>query len=149
MKRPGLIFLVCLVAFLSACNTPNHRIYEQNLSNWKLHSIRHYRFNLEIGCMCPWRNMMPLTVEVQNGEIVSMVASNGGDISPYLDTFQPHATIERLFDMVDSVTSKRVYKLEIQYDAIFGFPKVIVIDPSRMVYDDETGYYVTDFVVLP
>ena len=30
-----------------------------------------------------------------------MVASNGGDISNYLDTFRKHATIESLFDLVN------------------------------------------------
>ena len=149
MKKTGLIFLIFLAAVLSACSTPNHRVYANNRSLWEAQGIQHYRFNFEIGCNCPWYDMMPVAVEVQNGEIVSMVASNGGDISPYLDIFEPHATIERLFDMVDSVTTKWVYKLEIQYDASYGFPTLIIIDPSRMVYDDETGYYVTDFEVLP
>ena len=92
---------------------------------------------------------MPLAIEVQNGEIVSMVASNGGDMTPYQDTFRKRATIESLFDMLDSTTSTRVYKLEVQYDAKYGFPTSIVIDPYRMMTDDATGYYVTDFEILP
>jgi methionine aminopeptidase len=92
---------------------------------------------------------MPLTVEVQNGAVVSMVASNGADITPYLDTFRAHATIESLFDLVDSAISSRVYKLEVQYDPRYGFPTSISIDPSRMIMDDQTGYYATNFEVLP
>ena len=92
---------------------------------------------------------MPLTIEVQNGKMISMVASNGADISPYLDTFRQHTTIESLFDLVDSAIARGVYKLVVQYDPTYGFPASIVIDPSHMIMDDETGYYVTNLEVLP
>jgi hypothetical protein len=149
MKRIGWILLIFLAALLSACGTSQRPALERNRSLWESQAIQHYRFHLKIGCMCPWYSMMPLTVEVKNGEILAMAASNGGNISPYLDTFRPHGTIESLFDTVDSAISRGVYRLEVQYDATYGFPSSIVINPSRMVYDDETGYYVTDLVVLP
>jgi len=78
-----------------------------------------------------------------------MVASNGGDITPYLDTFQPHGTIESLFDTVDSAISTHPYKLEIQYDATYGFPTSIGIIQYIMITDSGIGYYVTDFEILP
>ena len=150
MKKPGVIFLIFLVAILAACGASQRPAFEQNRSLWESQAIHHYRFNLRIGCNCPWYDLMPLTVEVQDGEIVSMVASNAGDITPYLqDTFRQHATIESLFDLVDSAISRRVYKLEVQYDPTHGFPTSIVIDPSRMIMDDQTGYYVTNLEVLP
>jgi hypothetical protein len=93
--------------------------------------------------------MMPLAVEVKDGEILSMAASNGGDITPYLDNFRQHGTIESLFDTVDSAIAKRVYKLEVQYDARRGFPTSIVINPSKIIMDDETGYYITNLEALP
>ncbi len=149
MQKLGLIFLVVLVASLSACNASQRRAFEQNLSLWESQGIQHYRFDLKIGCNCPWYDLMPLAVEVQNGEVVSMVASNGEDITPYLDTFLPHGTIDGLFDTVDSATSTWTYKLEVQYDASYGFPTSIVIDPYRAITDDAIGYYVTKFEVLP
>jgi hypothetical protein len=149
MKKIGLIFLIFLIAFLSACGASQRPALEQNRSLWESQAILHYRFNLKIGCNCPWYDLMPLTVEVKNGEIISMVASNGGNITPYLDTFRQHSTIESLFDTVDSAISRGVYELEVQYDVTYGFPTSIVINPSRMITDDETGYYVTDLEVLP
>jgi hypothetical protein len=151
MKRIFLIILVFIfsVACLSTCGGPQRQAFEQNRSLWESQAIHHYRFNLEISCNCPWYDMMPLTIEVQNGETVSMVASNGGDITSYLDTFQPHGTIERLFDTVDSAISSHPYKLEVQYDATYGFPISIGIIQYRMITDSGTGYYVTDFEVLP
>ena len=149
MKKTGMIFLVFLVALLTACGASQRPALQHNRSLWESQAIQHYRFNLKVGCLCPWNTLMPLTIEVKNGAIISMVGSNGGDITPYLDTFRAYATIESLFDLVDSAISKRVYNLVVQYDPKYGFPASIVIDPSRMIMDDETGYYVTNFEVLP
>jgi hypothetical protein len=150
MKKVALVFLVLLAACrLSGCNGAQRKLLEQNRSLWESKTVRHYRFNFKIGCMCPWTGMMPVAVEVQEGAIVSMVASNGGDITPYLDTFRPRAMVEGLFDTVDSAISKGVYKLEVSYDAVYGYPATIHIDQSRTMMDDTTGYYVTDFEVLP
>ena len=149
MKRIGWILLICLVAALTACSSEERQALEKNQAVWETQAIQHYRFNLRIGCMCPWIGMMPLTVEVKNGEILAMAASNGGDITPYLDNFRQHATIENLFDTVDSAISERVYRLEVQYDGTYGFPASTVIEQSRLMTDDTTGYYVTNFEVLP
>ncbi len=148
------IALLCLIFFLSTaclstCGSPLRPAYKQNRALWESKAVQHYRMNYEIGCNCPWHDMMPLTVEVQNGEIVSMAASNGEDTTPYLETFRKHATIERLFDLLDGATSTRVYRLEVQYDSSYGFPTNIVIDPYKMIADDATGYYVTNFEILP
>jgi hypothetical protein len=149
MKKPPMIFLIFLVVFLAGCGASQRPALAHNRSLWGSQAIRHYRFNFRISCMCPWSGLMPLTVEVQDGAIVSMAAINGGDISPYQATFRQHGTIESLFDLVDSAISKGVYKLVVQYDPTYGFPASIVIDPSRMVMDDATGYYVTNLEVLP
>lgn len=149
MKTTVLIFLIFLVASLAGCASPNRQAYEKNLALWKSQSINHYRFDLNIGCLCPWRSMMPVAVEVQNGTLLSMTASNGGDITPYLDTFRPHATVESLFDTVDAAISKGAYQLTVQYDAKYGFPASIAVNPSKLIMDDETGYHVTNFEVIP
>ena len=149
MKKIGLILLICLVALLTACNSAERQAFEKNQAVWKAQAIPNYRFHFEIGCNCPWRALMPLAVEVKDGEIVSMVASNGGDFTNFQDTFRAHATIEKLFELVDSAISKGVYKLAVQYDGRYGFPSSTIIDPSRFITDDATGYYVTDFEALP
>ena len=149
MKKPVVIFLIFLAAFLAACGPSQRPALVQNRALWQSQAIQHYRFDLKIGCFCPWSGLMPLTIEVKNGMIVSMVGRNGADITPYLDTFRAHATVDSLFDLVDSAISRRVYSLAVQYDPKYGFPASIIINPSRLVMDDETGYYVTGLEVLP
>ncbi len=89
MKKTGLIFLAFLLAFLSACGASERKALEKNRSLWESQAIDHYRFNLKVGCNCPWYDLMPLTVEVKNGEIISMVAGNGGDITPLSGFLSP------------------------------------------------------------
>ena len=149
MKKTSLIFLAILVAILSACGGPQREALQENRTLWESQPIQHYRFNLKIGCNCPWGDMMPLTIEVQAGEILSMTASNGADITTYLQSFRPYGTIESLFDTVDSAISRRAYKLDVTYDEKYGFPASIIINPSRAVFDDEKGYYVTNVEFLP
>ena len=149
MKKLGLLIILLLVVLLTSCSSQNRDAYEKNLAQWKSKGVQHYRFNLKIGCMCPWSGMMPVTVEVQNGEMLTMVASNGGDITPFQDTFRPRGTVEGLFDTVYAAMSRGAYSLTVQYDGIYGFPASIVVNPSKAIMDDETGYYVTNFEVLP
>jgi hypothetical protein len=151
MKRLFLLCLVILIstACLSTCGSPQRPAYEKARALWEAQNIRHYGFALEIGCNCPWREMMPLAIEVQDGRIVSMAASNGGDTTPYMETFSKHGTIERLFDFLDGSTLTKVYRLEVQYDPTYGFPTSVVIDPYRAITDDAMGYRVTNFELLP
>ena len=139
MKKSPWIFLVLLALFLSACTISQCPAFKQNRSLWEAQAIHHYRFNLKIGCNCPWYDMMPLSVEVQNGETVSMAASNGEDITPYMDTFRPHGTIESLFNTVNSSISIFMYRLEVIYDTTYGLPTSIIIDPYRAISDDAIG----------
>ena len=64
------ILLLVLSLLLVACSTASE--YDQNLNKWQDADVAHYQFDLFIGCFCPFRDMMPLTIEVQNGEVVSI-----------------------------------------------------------------------------
>ena len=95
--------------------------------------------------------MMPLAVEVQEGQIALHGAANGGDISTYLDTFRQHATIDGQFaTCILPPYPERLYKFDRRVRWQIWFPEHHrTIRPSNTVTDDEIGYYVTDFEVLP
>src|SRR5258706_1788917 len=93
------IILIALVFVLAACSMGG-REFSQNQKKWNDANITHYRFELNISCFCAFRDQMPLKVEVQKGEIVSITTSGGSVVSQTdagYETFSKYATIDKLF----------------------------------------------------
>jgi hypothetical protein len=144
------ILLAVMVLLLASCShfSPAFREFEQNRERWEAQGIQHYRFNLRIGCMCPWYGQMPLAIEVKDGEAVSIVASNGQNGAPYLETYKKSSTVEALFDVIQSAQKSGADEIKVTYDPTYGFPTSIRIDNIKMAVDDEIGYYIENFEVL-
>lgn len=143
--RIRLTVFVLLLA-LTGCAARNE--LQANQQKWASQNISHYRFELTIGCNCPWRNLMPLKIEVKDRQVISMTDKDGQPIpANYADTFNKAASIENLFAIVDSAIGS-ASKVTVEYDAGYGYPKNILIDRSSLATDDETGYYVKSFEVL-
>jgi hypothetical protein len=144
------ILLAVIALLLIACSIffPTTRELERNRERWQAQGVSHYRFNLSIGCMCPWYDQMPLTIEVQDGKAVSISASNGQDVTPFIETFNRSATVEALFDIIQSAQAAGADEIRVTYDTEYGFPTSISIDYIRMAVDDEIGYYIDNFEVL-
>jgi hypothetical protein len=120
----------------------------ENQQKWAAQNISHYRFELTIGCFCPWRDLMPLKIEVENGQVVSLT-DKAGQPTPtgYAETFDHAATVEGLFGILDSAIGS-ASKVIVEYDANHGYPKSIHIDYSSMATDDQTYYTVENFEVV-
>jgi hypothetical protein len=142
--------LIPAVLLLFACSLffPASRELNQNREKWEAMDIHHYRFNLRIGCFCPFNEQMPLTIEVKDGEAISITASNGQDIAPNLETYMKSASVEALFDIIQSAMKSGADDIKVTYDDHYGFPTSINIDNIKMAVDDEIGYYVENFEVL-
>jgi hypothetical protein len=135
-----------LLLFLTAC--ADKTVLRENQQKWASQNITHYQFDLTIGCNCPWRSLMPLKIEVKDGQIVSMTDKDGQPTpANYANTFNKAASIENLFAILDSAIGS-ASKVTVAYNPDYGYPQSIVIDESKLVYDDEIGYYVKSFEVL-
>lgn len=146
-KRTLLLGLLVLALTLSACSG---RALQSNREKWDSQAVSHYRFNLSIGCFCPYHEIMPLTVEVKNGQVVSMTDVNGQPLREELRAnFDEAATVERLFAIVEQAASGGADEVKVEYDAAYGFPASISIDYIEEAIDDEIGYTVFNFEVLP
>ncbi len=147
MKR---VLLLVLTFLLAACSTTSE--YDQNLKKWQDADIAHYQFNLFIGCFCPFRDVMPLTIEVQNGEVVSITQADGVVVKatdPSYELFISVATVEGLFAQLDSSLNGGADEVLVTYDDAYGFPSTISIDQIKEAIDDEIAYQVDNFEVLP
>jgi hypothetical protein len=142
---------ICLTVFvlllaLTAC--ADKTALKENQQKWASQNISHYRFEVEIGCNCPWRGLMPLKVEVKNSEVISMTDKDGQPIpAGYAETFNKAASIEKLFAILDSAIGS-ASEVNVEYNPEYGYPTKIGIIYSKMTTDNGIGYYVKNFEVL-
>ncbi len=151
------LLLLLLAIMLTACSAmqPKSEV-EQARDKWQAANISHYRFNLFIGCFCAFRDEMPLTVEVKDGEVVSLQSESVGEINPAnLEYYQRYLTIDKLFNEIENgfkgedSESKPAETLTVTYDETYGFPTQISIDFIEQAVDDELGLTISNFEVLP
>ena len=146
------ITLLLLALILAACTTGGGTELDRNQSKWQDANITHYRFELTVGCFCPFRSQMPVTVEVQNGEIVSMIDVNGETLTttdPMNEFIVKYATMDRLFSELESDSVRKADKITVTYDSTYGFPSDINIDFIELAMDDELHLSASAFEPLP
>jgi hypothetical protein len=124
---------------------------EQNKEKWQDQGISHYRYNLHISCFCVFVENMPLVIEVQDGEVVSMEFQNGSEIDPAIrqDLFEKYATLDRIFAELEADLSGAADKVTVEYDPTYGFPTKADIDFIEEAIDDELYLTISDFEALP
>jgi hypothetical protein len=145
------IILLLLVFILTACSFGARSKLETNRQTWQDSGITHYRFTLFIGCFCPFLDQMPITIEVQNGEVISMTAVDGTPIAetdPGYETFSRYATIDHIFSTLEAGLSGDADEVTVTYDSAHGFPSEIYSDYTKDAVDDELSLTVSEFEVL-
>ncbi|MBK9927519.1 MAG: hypothetical protein IPP66_19795 [Anaerolineales bacterium] len=145
------IILLLLALVLSACSVSGTEL-SRNQSKWQDANITNYRFQLSVGCFCAFRSQMPVTVEVKNGEVVSITDVNGAVISetdPNREFIAKYATIDRLFSELESDSVQKADHLTVTYDSTYGFPSEINIDFIEQAADDELYLSASAFEALP
>ena len=154
MKK--LLFLFTLMALvLTACAAANvsgsQTEIGQNREKWQSAGISHYRYNLFISCFCVFNEDMPLIIEVQDGEVVSMEFQSGNAIDPSLraDLFDKYATIDRLFTELEADLNGKADAVTVTYDETYGFPTEVQIDFVQEAVDDELYLTLSNFEELP
>ncbi len=141
--------LINILFILTACSVSGSEL-SQNQTKWQNANIAHYRYQLSVGCFCVFRDKMPLTIEVQNGQVVSMKYSDGTAVSAEEQAnmgFAQYATIDNLFKYTEQ-RSKDAEKVDVKYDATYGYPTEVSIDGSQQIADDELYLSVSGFEKL-
>lgn len=136
---------------LAACSTGTATEFDKNLTKWNDANISHYRYKLFIGCFCPFMEDMPITIEVNNGEIVSMTSANGtiiAEMSPLQELLNYYSTIDRVFLKLEADLTGDADEVAVTYYPIYGFPVNVAVDNIKEAVDDEISYQISDFEVL-
>lgn len=145
------IFLLMLAFILAACSAGETTDFDKNLAKWNDANISHYRYQLFIGCFCPFMEDMPITIEVNNGEIVSMTSGKGTAIdaaNPLYEVVNRYSTIDRVFLALEADQTGDADEVVVAFDPDYGFPANVAVDNIKEAIDDEISYQVSNFEIL-
>lgn len=145
------IILMLLTLFLAACSRGTKSEFDINLEKWESAQIDHYRYSLAYICFCPNADKIPLHIEVQNGEVVSMTFADGTpvpDDDPMFEFYSEYSTIDRVFSALKAELEGEADEVTVTYNSTLGYPEEINIDRVKEAIDDELMVQVTDFEIL-
>ena len=154
MKK--LILLIAVFALaLSACASAtasanqNQSELDQNQQTWQDTGISNYRYHLAISCFCVFSQDMPLIIEVQDGQVVSMEFASGNEIDEAnREYFARFETIDKLFEQLRKDIGGEADEVVVTYNTPYGFPEEVKIDYVLEATDDELWLTVSDFEAL-
>jgi hypothetical protein len=62
--------------------------------------------------------------------------------------YESFYSINSLFNFIESKLNENPEFYEINYNKEYGYPESIYFDMSKMIADEEIGYYISDFKIL-
>ena len=145
LKRSAIILALIV---LTACSTSPASLLAANRRKWESQHITHYRFHLSIICFCGFSDRMPLTIEVKDGQLISILDRQGQSMTEFLATFEKYSTIEKLFNVLDSALNGGADKVTVDYNIDYGYPQSINIDYIKDAIDDEMAFEISEFEIL-
>lgn len=154
MKKLILLIAVATLT-LAACASAtasanqNQSELDQNWQKWQDANISYYRYKLAISCFCVFSQDMPLIIEVQDGQVVSVEYSTGNEIdAASREYFQRFETIDRLFEQLQKDIGGEADEVVVTYNETYGFPEEVKIDYVLEATDDEIWLTISDFEPL-
>ena len=155
------VLLLALSLVLAACSTGASALVAPTepatpatpQEQWQAANLTHYRFKLHLSCFCASRDQMPLTVEVQDGKVVSIVDVKGTVITaedPSFEFFSKFAIIDTIFAEIETASASENHgDINVTYDPTLGYPTDVALDYDIMMADEELYLTITDFEQLP
>jgi hypothetical protein len=108
----------------------------RNRQRWASAALHDYEFDYQLSCFCGPDATEPVHIVVQNDHIVTVVRSRDG--LPAGTTYGGWPRVDELFAEVQQRLDQRVARLEVSYDATYGYPHSIILDIELMAADDES-----------
>lgn len=117
---------------------------QQAQALWNTEGSSTYQVTVTQTCFCPPDLRQPMRVSVSDGEVIEVEGLEQPlQQRDQLDTSR--LTVTGLFGFIEQSAKRDPHKLEVEYDARFGFPRRIDYDGHEMIADDEFQYELTDF----
>lgn len=119
-------------------------MYADNLAKWKVSAPAHYQYKQTQSCFCP---LTYYQIEAEGGTVIKETSSPGAVETPPA-RLQRHS-IDSLFALIKKSQDDNVDRLHVTYDARFGFPIEVHVDPMAQAVDEEYTIRITEFATIP
>ncbi len=137
-----IFFTLVINLFFVSCSKED-QLSEIDL--WYSLNIVYYEMTQQISCICfPYEFVLPKSIKVENDKIVSI---DGKDPMKTVG-YESFYSINSLFNFIESKLNENPEFYEINYNKEYGYPESIYFDMSKMIADEEIGYYISDFKIL-
>jgi hypothetical protein len=110
---------------------------------WQAQGIDHYRYTLQVSCFCLTDMTRPVTIEVRDGQVVSLTYADDGTAAN-AELFASYSTAEGLFTIIEEAEAEGAVRLDVVYNEA-GFPISINIDISELMADEELYLTIAEF----
>ena len=136
-----LFFVVVLIFFVSC--SKEDQLSEKDF--WYSLNIENYEMIQQISCFCfPYEFNLPKSIKVENDEIVLIDGKDPKETVGY-ESFH---SINSLFYFIESKLKENPEIYEINYNKEYGYPESIYFDMSKMIADEEIGYYISGLKII-
>ena len=136
------LFFVLVLIFFVSCSK-EEQLSEKDL--WFSLNIENYEMIQQISCFCfPYEFNLPKSIKVENDEIVLIDGKDPKETVGYESFF----SINSLFYFIESKLKENPEIYEVNYNKEYGYPESIYFDMSKMIADEEIGYYISDFKII-
>lgn len=104
---------------------------------------------MQISCPCPrlpqfWDYVDPKQITVTDGAISDITLADGGQSYSNDDYY----TIPEVFAKIQDAIVNHYYKMDVSYDATYGFPTNLFLDFRANAFNDVLGITISNFVDL-
>jgi hypothetical protein len=166
------LIMTALLGLLTACNaavdyppnsqqppTPNVPPATQTLAStqqtldkyrqrWQQANIRHYEYVFQRGCFCPSDVRAEVLIEVKDGKVLN--ANNHKSRRMIADHLSLNRqSIDYFFSKIQAAIDSKSEKIEVKYNAQYGYPESVFIDYRKRLADEELRLSAKNLRILP
>lgn len=117
---------------------------ERNERTWREKGVADYDVTLNRNCFCPPDLRGPVVVAVRDGEIAARTYVESGEpVGEERGRWFPD--VDGLFEFVADAIDRDARRIDVAYDAEYGYPGHVFVDYDERIADEEVGYDVLGF----
>lgn len=119
----------------------------RNRQRWASAGIHDYEFEFRRTCFCLPDATEPVRITVRNDVVTSVIRTRDGQ--PASTNVRTWPTVDSLFTEVRRQIDQSAERLEVEYDASYGYPRSMAVDVRATMADDEFWISATNLRRLP